>query len=131
MASGALDGSVAQATGLLRELIALTGQVAGTVPVLELQLGEVLTRTTVQVADGHHLLITAVLPRDEDAGQALQAGAAAEAEIEYLWHADEGRHIGLRRVALATLADERGLMDAILETADLAAAWLERRRGGA
>jgi hypothetical protein len=132
-ASGALDGSVAQVTRLLRELIEMTGEPAQDVPVLELQLGEILTRTTVQEADGSYLLITALLPPCRADGYIAQASTAVSMQaaqgIEYLWHADEGRHIGVRRVPIAGLADERSLMDAILATSDQAAAWFSARRG--
>ncbi len=128
----AFDGSVAQVTRVLRELIELTGEAAQEVPVLELQLGDILTRTTVQASDGHYLVITALLPRRRGAGFAAQASEAlaqqAAQGIEYLWHADEGRHIGVRRVPIAELTDERSLMDAILATSDQAAAWFASKR---
>jgi hypothetical protein len=126
-AAGPLDGSAAQVIRFLRELIEMTGEEAQSVPVLELQLGDILTRTTVQSDDGYYLLITAFLPKCRNAGYIAQASAAvskqAEQGIEYLWHADEGRHMGVRRVALADLPDERSVMDAILTTSDQAAAW--------
>lgn len=132
MPSGALDGSLAQVTRVLRELIELTGEPAQDVPVLELQLGDILTRTTVQAADGNYLLITALLPKRRGTAYAAQASEAVAEQaaqgIEYLWHADEGRHIGVRRVPLAQLADERSLMDAILATSDQAAAWFASSR---
>ena len=132
MPSEALDGSLAQVTRVLRELIELTGEPAQDVPVLELQLGDILTRTTVQAADGDYLLITALLPKRRGSAYAAQASEAlaeqAAQGMEYLWHADEGRHIGVRRVPLAQLTDERSLMDAILATSDQAAAWFAVRR---
>lgn len=136
--SGALDGSVAQLIRLLRELVELTGEEAGDVPMLELQFGEILTRTTVQASGGNYLVITAMLPPCGDEGYGpgyiSQAGEAVSRQaaqgMEYLWHADEGRHIGVRRVPLAELHDERGVMDAILTTSDLAAAWFAARSGG-
>jgi hypothetical protein len=133
IATGTLDGSVAQVTRFLRDLIELTGQEAQAVPVLELQLGEILTRTTVQAADRNYLLITAFMPqcrRSHYVSQANPASSLQEAEgIEYLWHADEGRHIGVRKVPITDLPDERSVMDAILTTSDQAAAWFSARRG--
>ena len=134
IANGTLDGSVTQVTRFLRDLIELSGQEAQDVPVLELQLGEILTRTTVQTVDGNYLLITAYMPKCRRSHYVSQAntGASAQAEgcIEYLWHADEGRHIGVRKVPVAELSDERSVMDAILTTSDQAAAWFSSKRGG-
>jgi hypothetical protein len=48
--------------------------------------------------------------------------------MEFLWDADDGRHIGLRLVPIASLPDERSVMDAIVETSDMAAAWMTARR---
>jgi hypothetical protein len=122
IASSALDGSVVQLTRLLRELVELTGEEAGPVPTLELQFGDILTRTTVQASDGGCLLITAMLPKCDEPGYVALAGASAS-EIEYLWHADEGCHVGVRRVPVRELPDERSVMDAIMATSDQAAAW--------
>lgn len=133
LASGTLDGSLAQVTRLLRELIELTGEQAQDVPVLELQLGNILTRTTVLAADANYLLITAFMPKSRTAGYVSQAGETVSSQaaegIEYLWHADEGRHMGVRKVPLKDLADERSVMDAILTTSDMAAAWFSALRG--
>ena len=133
IADGTLDGSVAQVTRFLRELIEMTGQEAQAEPVLELQLGEILTRTSVQTVDRNYLLITAFLPKCRRSHYISQANAAtsllAAEGVEYLWHADEGRHIGVRRVPITDLPDERSVMDAILTTADQAAAWFSSRRG--
>ncbi|WP_143133363.1 hypothetical protein [Pseudoduganella namucuonensis] len=125
---------MAQLTRLLRELVELTGEEAGPVPMLELQFGDILTRTTVQASDGNYLVITAMLPQCGEEGyvaQASEVGSTLAAQgMEYLWHADEGRHIGVRRVPLTELTDERGVMDAILTTSDQAAAWFSTRCGG-
>lgn len=134
IANGTLDGSVTQVTRFLLDLIELSGQEAQDVPVLELQLGEILTKTTVQTVDGNYLLITAYMPKCRRSLYVSQAnaGASLQAEegIEYLWHADEGRHIGVRRVPIGQLPDERSVMDAILTTSDQAAAWFSSRRDG-
>ena len=127
IAPGTLDGSVAQLVHLLRELVEMTGEDTGSVPVLELQFGDILTRTTVQSSGGNYLLITARLPRCDDTGYVAQQ---EEQGMEYLWHADEGCHIAVRRVPVAELPDERSVMDAILATSDQAAAWFASRRGG-
>lgn len=129
-AGGTLDGSLAQLTHFLRELIAMTGQTAADVPVLELQLDDITTRTTVQAADGNFLLISALLPKSSGAGYSTEPGAQATHNIEYLWHADEGRYIGVRKVPIAHLPDERSVMDAILTTSDRAAAWFATKGAG-
>lgn len=132
-ADGTLDGSVAQVTRFLRELIGMTGQEIEAVPVLELQLGEILTRTTIQTADRSYLLITAIMPKCRRSHYLLQASAETsledEEDIHYLWHADEGRHIGVRRIPIAKLPDERSVMGAILTMADETGAWFSERRG--
>jgi hypothetical protein len=127
-----LDGSIAQIVRFLCELIELTGQEGQFVPVLELQLGEILTRTTVLIEDQNYLLITAHMPKCDRSyyiSQSNEATSLQAAEgIEYMWHADEGRHIAVRRVPAADLADERSVMDAIVTTSDQAAAWFNSRR---
>jgi hypothetical protein len=133
-ASGTLDGSPTQLTRFLRELIAMTGQTADGVPVLELKLDDIVTRTTVQAADGNFLLISALLPKSRRAGYAPQSSEElsmrATQGIEYLWHAEAGRYIGVRKVPIANLPDERSVMDAILTTSDRAAAWFASRGAG-
>lgn len=133
-ANGTLNGSVTQVTSLLRDLVQLSGQEAQDVPVLELQLGEILTRTAVQTIDRNYLLITAYMPKCRRSHYVSQVNSAAfsrsEGGIEYLWHVDEGRHIGVRKVPVTELSDERSVMDAILTTSDQAAAWFSSRRGG-
>ena len=137
-AGGALDGSAADAMRCLRELAALAGQ-EGDVPVLELQLGGILTRTAVHAGGGGWLVITAQATGDGPAPapdapapdapptDAMETGERGE--LEMLWDADQGGLMAVRRVALRDLPDEHSLMDAILVTADLAAARLCGREG--
>jgi len=131
-APGTLDGSLSRITALLRELIGLTGHDEGAVPVLELQFGDILTRTTLHALDKNYLLITAILPKCGDSGLAWAPSATEPAppgqDMEFLWHADEGRYIGLRMVPIGSLPDERSVMDAILAASDKAAAWMTARR---
>ena len=122
----ALDGSSAAATRLLAQLAALAGQHGSGTPVLELIVGDIVTCTSVESAAAC-LLVTARLPASGKSGY-LPAGAALQQRmardgIECRWHADDGCYVAVRCVALATLPDERSLMDAILETADAAQAW--------
>jgi hypothetical protein len=123
-APGTLDGSLARITALLRDLIELTGHDEGGVPVLELQFGDVLTRTALHALDQNVLVITAMLPACGAGGYR----APHAQDIEFLWDADEGRYIGLRMVPIGSLPDERSVMDAILATSDMASAWLTARR---
>ncbi|SFU27787.1 hypothetical protein SAMN05216552_1001146 [Pseudoduganella namucuonensis] len=124
---------MARLTGLLRELVELTGEEAGAVPVLELRFEDIVTRTSVLASDGNYLLITALLPPCGDAGYVAQSSGAVSLQaaqgMEYLWHADQGRHVGMRTVPVAALPDEPSVMDAILTTSDRAAAWFSSRRG--
>jgi hypothetical protein len=131
-APGTLDGSLARIAALLRELVELTGHDGGDVPVLELQFGDILTRTALYALDKNYLLITAILPKCGDSGLAWAPIATDPApsgrDMEFLWHADEGRHIGLRMVPIGSLPDDRSVMDAILATSDRASAWMTARR---
>jgi len=127
-APGTLDGSLSRITALLRELIGLTGHEESDVPVLELQFGDILTRTTLHVQDTNYLLITAILPKCGDSRHVCVPAAPHGQDIEFLWHADEGRYIGLRMVPIGSLPDERSVMDAILATSDKASAWMTARR---
>jgi hypothetical protein len=111
---------------LLRELIALTGQPAGAVAALELQLGDVFTRTLIDPRQPDHpLAITALLPRCEQPyylsqGFSPQNAPTLPPQTDFLWHADQGCYVVVHRVAVSALADERSIMDAILLTADIA-----------
>jgi len=121
---GTPDGSLARITALLRDLIELTGDGEGDVPVLELQFGDILTRTALHALDKNYLVITAMLPKCGDGGYAVPHVQ----DMEFLRDADDGRYIGLRMVPIGTLADERSVMDAILATSDMATAWMMARR---
>lgn len=122
-APGTLDGSLARITALLRELIQLTGHDESDVPVLELQFGDILTRTTLHALDKNYLLIMAILPKCGDSPPAPHGQ-----DMEFLWHADDGRYVGLRMIPIGSLPDERSVMDAILATSDKASAWMMARR---
>jgi hypothetical protein len=100
--SGELHHSVAEVARFLKELIALADQQAPGAPVLELQIGEIQTRTSLECSGQYHYLsVTALLPRCEQphylpspfTPPAAQAGAVSN--IEFLWHADEGRYIAV------------------------------------
>lgn len=118
------DGSSRAANALLAELCALCGQDAASPPVLELRFGLVVTRTAVDSTGREAWLnISARLPALGEDGYAPQGGNARFDGLDCMWHADEGCHIALRRIALARLGDERSVMNAILETADMAQAW--------
>jgi hypothetical protein len=128
--SAPLDGSVAAASRALERLAALAGQPHAGAPVLELQVGEIVTRACVDPAgdDGAaQLTVCAQLPP----GVPVDSTVPAPQGIEGMWHADEGCHVALRRIPLASLRSERALLDAVLATADTAQAWqaaLEGRR---
>lgn len=121
---GTLDGSPARITALLRELIELTGHDGGDVPVLELQFGDILTRTAPHALDKNVLVITAMLPKCGDG----EYPAPQARDMEFLWDAGDGRYMGLRMVPIESLPDERSVLDAILATSDLASDWLMARR---
>jgi len=111
---------------LLYDLMALSGQQAGPGAALELLVGEILTRTSVEPeGEDLHLCVTGLLPACAPGASPAAALAAVldedgAAGLELLWHADLGRYIAVRRIALRHLSDERSVMDQILDTADLA-----------
>jgi len=70
--------------------------------------------------------VTASLPKCQPAHcQPLPATLALAPErlesVDVLWHADEGRYIVVRRISVRDFCDDRSVMDAILDTADIAA----------
>lgn len=141
----AMDGecnySVEDINRFLTELILLADQAAPGAPVLELQIGEILTRTAVEAGGAdHYLSITGLLPRCAQPHYLslpvpvpVPASAAADqaaATAEFLWHADEGRYIVVRKIPVTELPDGFSIMDAILLTADLATTYLSSISAG-
>ncbi|MCA1325674.1 hypothetical protein [Herbaspirillum sp. alder98] len=111
---------------LLLDLMRYSGQQAAARPALELQIGDILTRTSVEPAGiDLYLSVTGLLPPCDAPMTASMAPLAALSDerpdsCDFLWHADEGRYVLVRKIALRSLTDERGVMDEILNTADLA-----------
>src|SRR6478736_5356057 len=107
---------------VLSELVELAGQgnQEYTGPMLELQFDDILTRTSF-IEDGEIplLSIAAFLPRTT---RPLEEVSLKPEKM--LWDAGEGKYVMLRHVPAAVLGDERGVMDAILDTYDQAKAWL-------
>jgi hypothetical protein len=131
--TGALDGSAADLQRLLQELVELAGQEddAEAAPVLELQFGDVLTKTTMSVSHGVECLsVTALLPMTEylngDCRQprVLAASGATEGEIKLLWHADEERYVVVCTTPISELSREVSVLDTIMDTSEQARAWL-------
>ncbi|RZI42226.1 hypothetical protein EGT07_13470 [Herbaspirillum sp. HC18] len=115
----------------LSELVELTGQTnrRHTAPVLELLLGEVITRTTLS-SNGETpcLSIIALLPRSEKLSHLPSAAmqpVSSQGKTELLWHADEGRYVFSRTIPIAEFSDEASVLDAILDTSDEATTWFE------
>lgn len=120
---------------LLLDLMNLSGQEAAARPALELLIGDILTRTSVEPAGlDLYLCVTGLLPAS-GAGlppSAVLPSALADGEragFELLWHADFGRYIVVRKIALRALTDERSVLDEILNTADLAQRCLQEISG--
>jgi hypothetical protein len=104
---------------LLQELVALADQHddLNTAPVLELQFGDVVTRTTLAVNDGIPCLsVVAELPRTEHIGQPpqssrpLPAPTIARQRTELLWHADAGRYVVVSTTPIAALPEETSVL---------------------
>jgi len=112
---------------LLLDLMQYAGQERVARPALELEIGDIVTRTSVEPAGiDLYLCVTATLPPCDAPVTASLAPPAALADTlpgscDFLWHADEGRYVLVRKISLRALTDERGVMDEILVTADLAA----------
>ena len=130
--SGVLDGSTEDLNRFLQDLVEMTGQSEEMhdVPVLELQFGDIATVTSVSTVGIYPCLsVTALLPRQKQSEYRPLSSApismpdALLRQYEFLWHADDGRYVVVRRVAIEDLTDERSVMDAILDTSDQAAKW--------
>lgn len=129
---GVFDRSPTGITRFLRELVELAGQSDDSygVPVLELQFGEILTRTVLST-DGPVacLSVAAFLPRmghDEyryGSREELPYSMKLPEGSDFFWHADDGRYVVIRNISLDDLPDEPSVMDAILDTSDLAKEW--------
>lgn len=115
---------------LLADLAHLSGQDAAARPVLELLIGDILTRASVEPAGlDLYLCVTGLLPPC-DGGLPLSALAdRRHAGFELLWHADHGRYVVVRKIPLRSLTDERSVMDELLNTADLARDCLKELTG--
>jgi hypothetical protein len=127
-----LDGSVSCVKRLLQELVELAGQddYIDATPVLELQFGEVLTRTTLSVKRGIQCLsVVAELPRTEKLNylsppsRLLDSSLVSDSETELLWHADEGRYAVVSNTPISEIAEDVSVLDTILDTSEQARAW--------
>jgi hypothetical protein len=130
--TGALDGSAADMQRLLQELADLIGQDddIDTAPVLELQFGDVLTKTTMSVRHGVECLsVTALLPMTENLNgkcrqsRVLATSGASEGEIRLVWHEDEERYVVVCTTPISALSREVSVLDTILDTSEQARAW--------
>lgn len=115
---------------LLADLANLSGQAAAERPALELLIGDILTCTSVEPAGlDLYLCVTGLLPPCECTLPPSALAGRERAGYELLWHADQGRYIVVRRIPLRMLSGERGVMDEILNTADLAQGCLREIAG--
>ncbi len=97
---------------------------------MELLIGDILTRTSVEPAGlDLYLCVTGLLPPCECTLPPSALAGRERAGYELLWHADQGRYIVVRRIPLRMLSGERGVMDEILNTADLAQGCLREIAG--
>jgi hypothetical protein len=116
---------------LLQELVDLAGQHddVNAMPVLELQFGAVLTRTTLAVNDGIQCLsVVAELPMTERIGAAQQPSrplpsSTRQQRTELLWQAHASRYVVVSTTPVSTLPEDTGVLDAILDTSEYARAW--------
>lgn len=121
-------GSVKQ---FLRELVALAGQDdTAESPELELQIGEVVSRTSIETIDGiEYLSVTALLPVSEQSrylparAEGFSVGEASPRAATISWNAARRCYVATRRIRTRDLRDDRSVMDAILLTVDEAIGW--------
>lgn len=116
----------------MHELVQITTPVesSGDTPTLELQFGDIATRTTLLADnDMHYLIIIAQLPRSRRSIREPRAHAASDDaisapfDLELVWHADKGCYMALRQMPIGDFTDEASVLDAILDTADRSRAW--------
>lgn len=104
-------------------------------PVLELQLGHTLTRTWLDETTPRPALMIAVslplsvLQHSQIEPSSLRNDEDEDCEDILFWHADEGYPVILVSKAAGKLADERDVLDAILDAADRASAWYDEAIG--
>lgn len=125
---GCLDGSAAGMHQLLTELVGLASQTepAHTAPVLELLLGEVLTRTSMCQRDGVECLLIVLILPPCDAAKLVPATlfSGDHFDAECLWHAEEGRYVIVRHLPIALFKDAVDVLDTIMAGSDRVTAWL-------
>lgn len=128
---GKLDGSIAAMSHFLEEMAGLVDAGGPSeAPILTLQFDEIVTVTSLSVTEDLPCLsITALLPRREQPislalAQERPVAAAEGEENQVLWDAGEGRYVLARKIPIAHFADERSVLDAILDAADAAKSWL-------
>ena len=115
----------------MRELVALAGQ-DDTVenPELELQIGDVVSRTSVEMIDEvEYLTVTASLPVSEQSRylpartEGFSACEAPPQAAAISWNAACRCYVATRRTRTRDLRDDRSVMDTILLTVDEAIGW--------
>jgi hypothetical protein len=130
--NGKLDGTAEGMKRLLEELVELAGQndQSQSSPVLELQFGDVLTKTTLSVRRGVQCLsVRALLPRIEEShfmsrsSRLLASTPASESETELRWHAGEGRYVVDCNTPISELPRDASVLDTIIDTSEQARAW--------
>lgn len=111
-----IDGSAARLRGFLAEMAGLAG---GTGASLELVVAGLLTVSTPAPCGGLAVLVQ--LPRSGS-----RRPRTAPTGCTLAWHAELRCDLLLRRVPLAALRSEPDVLDAIMDSADLARALLDR-----
>jgi hypothetical protein len=128
--TGQLDGSAAMLNDLLSDLAELAGQTvnAGQSPMLELQFGNVVTRTVLsEVGAIPFLSVTVLLPESAPLKYISPPGQSATRFIgagsrAIVWNAEEKCYVVDYKIDIVALVDECSFMDAILDCADQAMA---------
>lgn len=128
-----MDDAVERMQRFLQEMVDFVDQtdIRYAVPVIELQLGAVLTVTSLLLkSPGPSLSITAFLPRQgatpyRDVLHAMSVGGyqGIVGGGEFFWHAEQGCFVVVRLVPVLDFQDERSVLDAILDLADDAFNW--------
>jgi hypothetical protein len=115
----------------LRELVGLAGQDdTAENPELELQIGDVVSRTTVEMINGvEYLRVIASLPVSEQSRylpartEGFPASEVFSQAAAISWNAASRCYVAKRHMRTQDLLDDRSVMDTILATVDEAIGW--------
>jgi hypothetical protein len=120
--NGMLPGSAEALAQFILHMNELVDSENASDSVLELQFGDILTRSSVDLHDNGYLVVTALFPPSRRFPCIPPPGKRFHEGVNFLWYSDEGRHILVHRIPAVDLPTERSVLDAVLSTSDAAQA---------